>query len=96
MWSYSVKPFASKMSTTHDNPYVSQAIEDVFLDKKHALAVWTDLAKAFDKVWKEGLKLKLRQCGVAGQMFKWTGQYMYNRKAKVRVAQHLSTKRILR
>ena len=36
-------------------------IEDTFQDKKHTLAVRIDQEKAFDKVWKEGLKLKLHQ-----------------------------------
>ena len=65
--------------STKDQIIISQAIEDAFQDKKHTLAVWTDLEKAFDKVWKGVLKLKLRQCGVAGRMFKWIGQYMHNR-----------------
>ena len=73
--------------------YIPQSIEDAFQGKKHTLAVWTDLEKAFDKVWKEGLKLKLHQCGVAGPMFIWTGHYMHNMKAKVQITQHLSKKR---
>ena len=40
--------------------------------------------------------MKLHQCGVAGRMFKWIGQYMHNRKAKVQLKQHLSQKRTLR
>ena len=74
--------FRQDRSTEDQITYIAQAIEDAFQDKKHTLAVWIDLEKAFDKVWKEGLKLKLHQCGVAGRMFKWIGQYMHNRKAK--------------
>ena len=75
-------------STEDQITYTAQAIEDAFQDKKHTLAVWIDLEKAFDKVWKESLKLKLHQCGVAGRMYKWIGQYMHNRKAKVQIKQH--------
>ena len=71
-------------------------MEDAFQDKKHTLAVRIDLDKAFDKVWKEGLKLKLHQSGVTGRMFRWIGQYMHNRKAKVQIKQHLSQKRSLK
>ena len=74
----------------------SQATEDDFQDMKHALAVWIDFEEAFDKVWKEDLKLKLHQCGLAGRMYKWIGQYLHNRKAKVQVKQHLRKKRTLR
>ena len=88
--------FSQDRSTEDQITYIAQAIEDAFQDKKHTLAVWIGLEKAFDKVWKEGLKVKLHQCGVAGRMFKWTGQYMHNRKAKVQLKQHLSKKRTLR
>ena len=88
--------FRQDRSTEDQITYIAQAIEDAFQDKKHTLAVWFDLEKAFDKVWKEGLKLKLHQCCVAGRMFKWTGQYMHNRRVKVQIKQHLSKKRTLR
>ena len=88
--------FRQDRSTEDQIIYITQAIEDAFQDKKHTLAVWTDLENAFDKVWEEGLKLKLHQCGVAGRMFKWTGQYLHNGKAKVQIKQHLSKKRTFR
>ena len=88
--------FRQDRSTEDQVTYISQAIEDAFQEKKHTLAVWIDMEKAFDKVWKEGLKMKLRQCGVAGRMYRWIGQYLHNRKAKVQVKQHFSKKKILR
>ena len=88
--------FRQDRSTEDQITYITQAIEDAFQDKKLTLAVWIDLEKAFDKVWKEGLKLKLHQCGVAWRMYKWIGQYMHNRRAKVQIKQHLSKKRTLR
>ena len=88
--------FRQDRSTENQITYISQAIEDAFQDKKHTLAVWIDLEKAVDKVWTEGLKLKLCQCGVAGQMYKQIGQYMYNRKAKVHFKQQLSNNTTLR
>ena len=88
--------FRQDRSTEDQITYIAQAIEDAFQDKKHRIAVWIDLEKAFDKVWKEGLKLKLHQCGVAGRMYTWIGQYMHNRKAKVQIKQHLSKKRTRR
>ena len=44
----------------------------------HCLAVWIDMGKVFGKVWKDGLKLKLRQHGVSGNMFTWISQYLHN------------------
>ena len=56
--------FTQDRSTEDQITYIAQAIEDAFQDKKHTLAVWIDLEKAFDKVWEEGLKMKLRQANV--------------------------------
>ena len=82
--------FRQNRSTEDQITYISQAIEDSFQDKKHTLAVWIDLEKAFDKVWKNGLKLKLRKCGIGGRMFKWIEQYLTKRKARVKVQHHKS------
>ena len=82
--------FRQDRSVEDQITYIFQAIEDAFQDKKHTLAEWIDLGKAFDKVWKEGLILKFRQCGDALRMYKWIGQYLHNRKAKVKVKQHLT------
>lgn len=82
--------FRQNRSTEDQVTYLTQAIEDAFQDKKHTLAVWIDLEKAFDKVWRDGLRLKLRQCGIAGRMFKWIDQYMRNRKGRVKVKHHKS------
>ena len=49
---------------------LTQDIEDAFQEKKKVLAVFFDLSKAFDKVWKEGLLLKLLRAGVHGKMYK--------------------------
>ena len=82
--------FRQNRSTEDQVTYISQAIEDSFQDKKHTLAVWIDLEKAFDKVWKNGLRLKLRKCGIDGRMYKWIDKYLSNRKARVKVKHHKS------
>lgn len=45
-------------STKDHTTYLSQEIEDAFQDKRSVLVAWTDLKKAFEKVWKEGLLQK--------------------------------------
>ena len=88
--------FRCNHSTEDQVTYIAQSIEDGFQDKKHTLAVWIDLEKAFDKVWKDGLRLKLRKCGVAGRMFKWISQYLHNRKSRTQIKQHKSKKKVLK
>ena len=45
--------------------------------------VWIDTEKAYDKVWKDELRLKLQKSGVTGCMYQWISQYQTNRKARV-------------
>ena len=39
------------------------------------------MEKAYDRVWKDGLRLKLQKSGVTGCMYQWISQYLTNRKA---------------
>lgn len=87
--------FRTDRSTEDQVTYVSQAIEDSFQNKENTITVWVDLEKAFDKVWKEGLKLKMKQIGVAGKMYKWICQHLHNRTARTQVGKFYSRKRIL-
>ena len=52
------------------------------------LAIFLDLEKAFDLVWKDGLLLKLYD--VRGRTLKWIQSFLSNREARVRVGSTLS------
>ena len=67
-------------------------MEDAFQSKKVTLAVFVDLQRAFDKVWKNGLLVKLLRFGVSGSMYKRTNSYLYNRRARVLVDGKLGRK----
>ena len=60
---YMLRDFRQHRSTEDKVTYISQKIEDGFQDKKHIIAIWIDIEKAFDKVWKDGLRLKLLRQG---------------------------------
>ena len=53
--------------------------------KMKTLAVFVDLTKDFDKVWKEGLLLKLPKKEIGGKMYKWIESYLFQRTARVRL-----------
>ena len=72
-------------STEDQLALLTQDIEDAFQEKKKVLAVFFDLSKAFDKVWKEGLLLKLLRAGVHGKMYKWLSDFLFNRTARVKL-----------
>ena len=63
---------------------------------KNTLSVWIDLQKAFDKVWIDGLLLKLRRCNISGNMFKWIKSYKHNRRARIVIDNNRSKKILLR
>ena len=71
-------------STEDQLALLTQDIEDAFREKK-VLAVFFDLSKALDKVWKEGLLLKLLRAGVNGKMYKWLSEFLFNRTATVKL-----------
>ena len=76
--------------------FLSQEIEDAFQEQKLILALWVDLQKAFDKVWTDGLLVKLSGAGISSNMFVWIRSYLFNRRARVEVDQVRSKKVLLR
>ena len=88
--------FRQYKSTEDQTTHLSQVIEDSFQSKKVTLAVFVDLQRAFDKVWKDGLLVKLQRFGVNGRMYKWTNSYLKNRRARVMVDGKLGKKILLK
>ena len=60
--------FRKNRSTEDQVTLLTQAIENGFQQKMKTLAVFVDLTKAFDKVWKEGLLFKLLRKRVCGNI----------------------------
>ena len=56
-----------------------QDIENGYQDptKKKTLAVFFDLTKAFDRVWKKGLLLKVMKMGIRGKMLNWIKNFLH-------------------
>ena len=88
--------FRQNRSTEDQAAYFAQKVEDGFQEKQDTLAVWIDMEKAFDKVWKDGLRLKLRKNGISGCMYRWLSQYLENRKARFQLNGCYSRKKTLR
>ena len=72
-------------STEDQLAFLTQDIENAFQEKKKVLAVFFDLSKAFDTVWKEALLLKLLKVGVQGKMYRWLSDYLFQRTARVKL-----------
>ena len=57
--------------------WLSIVTKNGFQQKIKMLAVFVDLTRAFDKVWKEGLLFKR----VCGNMYSWIQSYLFQRSA---------------
>ena len=88
--------FRRYKSTEDQTTHLAQVIEDSFQAQKVTLAAFIDLQKAFDKVWKDGLLVKLLRSGIQGNMYKWTKSYLHNRRARVLVNGRYGRKVLLR
>ena len=80
---YEQSGFRQCRSTEDQLTYIAQTIEDGFQDKKHSVVVWVDMAKAFDRVWKEGILIKLLESKISHNMLRWIEQYLKKRKGRV-------------
>ena len=86
-----------KFRSTEDQlVYLAQNIKDAFQEKRKILAVFFDLSNAFDKVWKEGLLVKLLRIGVRYKMYMWIQHFLFARTARVKLNGILSKKVCLR
>ncbi|CAG5133668.1 unnamed protein product [Candidula unifasciata] len=72
-------------STDDQVAYLTQDIENGFQEKKKTLTVFFDMSKAFDKVWKDGLMLKLLHSGIRGRMYYWIQDFLSHRRASVKL-----------
>ena len=83
--------FRKKRSTGDQVTLLNQDVENDFQQKIKTLAVFVDLTKPFDKVWKDGLLFKLLRQRVCGNMHSWIQSYLFQRSARVRLDGQTST-----
>ena len=88
--------FRQFRATEDQTTYLAQGIEDAFQEKKVNRVAWIDLQRAFDRVWIDGIIIKLTRNGVANNMLKWIQSYLFNRRTRVSLDQLNSRKILLR
>ena len=89
--------FRQHRSTEDKVTYIAQKIKDCFQDKQHTLTVSVDMEKTDNKVWKDGLCLKLQKSHVTGCIHvPVISKYLTNTKAWVHVNRTYSQKKTLR
>ena len=66
-------------STVMQLVYIVHRIHEALDRGNEVRAVFLDISKAFDKVWHEGLLLKLKRLGVDDALYKWFECYLSGR-----------------
>jgi ribonuclease HI len=54
-------------------------------NKSKTIAVFLDINKAYDMLWREGLLYKLQQLHINGKMYNWIRNFLNNRKFQVKI-----------
>ena len=57
--------------------FVQDAI-DGFQNQQHTTAIFIDLQQAYDRVWRQGLFMKMTELGISGNMYKWIKSFLQN------------------
>ena len=74
---------------------LTQKILDGFQKKHHTTAVFVDLKQAYDRVWRKGLLLKMKDAGIHGKLYSWLKDFLTNRTIQTRVNDAMSSKAVL-
>uniref|UniRef100_A0A3B5Q0T1 Reverse transcriptase domain-containing protein n=1 Tax=Xiphophorus maculatus TaxID=8083 RepID=A0A3B5Q0T1_XIPMA len=57
------------------------------VNKESVVAVFFDIEKAYDMMWKDGFLIKLKKMGINGSMFYWIKDFLQDRSIQVRIGQ---------
>ena len=70
-------------STINQLLYLSHQFSSALDNGKEVRVVFSDISKAFDRVWHSGLLYKIEQFGISGGLLLWIKSYLSGRKQKV-------------
>ncbi|GFO13158.1 RNA-directed DNA polymerase from mobile element jockey-like [Plakobranchus ocellatus] len=73
----------------------TQSVINAWQAKSHTVAVFVDLEKAYDRVWRTGLEVRLQEHGITGRMYRWLKAFLTERFIRTRIKGSLSRTRPL-
>ncbi len=79
--------FRKYRSTTQALLRFTQRDYQCLNDKQHTLAIFIDLEKAYDSVWRDGLLYKMYHMGIKGKMWNWLHSFLSNRQVSIKLNQ---------
>ena len=60
------------------------------------MAVFFDVEKAYDMLWKDGLRIKMHLMGIGGKIFTWIMDFLDGRTIQVKVGTEISRQYIVK
>jgi len=69
---------------------LQDTINKYIRNRGYTVAVFIDFQSAFDKLWHDGLKVKLKKMGVNGEMYSYIDNFLTGRTIQVQVGNQLS------
>lgn len=72
--------FRSSGSTLDHLTRLCNDVWTAFEERKTVTLVMADIHKAYDTVWRDGLRVKLHKLGIRGRMLRWLSDFLKNRR----------------
>ena len=88
--------FRSNYTTDDQLIRLTQKIQNGFQMKKDTIAVFVDLEKAYDKVWRQGIVIKMRDAGIHSNMYRWIKNFLRDRTIATQIEGVTSIKECLK
>ena len=87
--------FRTNRSTSDHLCQMESYVQQVITNRKHTLAVFFDLTKAYDTAWRRGVLNILYAFGLRGSLPKFIEKFMSNKLIVVRVGNTLSNTKVI-
>ncbi|MEW8545279.1 MAG: reverse transcriptase domain-containing protein, partial [Candidatus Thiodiazotropha sp.] len=65
---------------------LTQDIYNGFNKNEHTAALFIDIEKAYDSVWRDGLMVKLKEMGITGRIWHWIRNFLTDRSATINMS----------
>uniref|UniRef100_A0A8C2FGS7 Reverse transcriptase domain-containing protein n=1 Tax=Cyprinus carpio TaxID=7962 RepID=A0A8C2FGS7_CYPCA len=82
--------FRKKRTTMDALLLFENEVRKALIMKEFLVAVFFDIEKAYDTLWREGLLIKLDRIGVGGRMYNWILDFLFERTFQVRIGEETS------
>lgn len=74
---------------------LESSINTGFASKASTVAVFLDIQKAYDMVWRKGVIIKMKKMGLTGKVVRWVNNFLTDRVIQVKINGLLSDKLIV-